>query len=160
MDAQSLLALYQAPLSSLGFPVTVIDEFIVQVDSGMFLLLTKRGADLSVLPEPAVHSVAWAPSVGALRRVVKMDIESDDGIVLDAPPFLSFDAPANYGKLQAECKARWPSSTLETASYRIATDGKFICRNIETPAASFHFRSPTHDNHEVPFVIKRKLAKG
>ncbi len=160
MNAEFLLTLHPAPLSSLGFAVAVVDEFIAQVDSNTFLLLTKYGADLSVLPEPVVHSVAWAASVGALRRVVKMEIESDEGIITNPPSSFFFGTSPAYGETQAECKARWPSCTLETASYRIATDGKFICRTIETPATSFHFRSLSHDNNERPFVIKRKLAKG
>jgi hypothetical protein len=160
MNIESLLSLHTAPVSSLGIAVTMVDEFIAQVDSNTFLLLTKYGVDFSVLPEPAVQSVAWASSVGALRRVVNMEIESDEDVVTNPPASSFFGISQSYGEIQAECKARWPSSTFETASYRIATDGRLICRNIETPAASFHFRSPSHDSNERPFVIVRKLAKG
>lgn len=160
MDAESLLTLHPAPLSSLAFAVTVVDEFIAQIDTNLFLLLTKYGADLTLLPEPVIHSVAWAVSVGALRRVVHMEVESDEVIITSPPSSLVFGTSPEYGKIQAECKMRWPSSTLETASYRIASDGKFICRSIETPTASFYFRSPIYDNNEPPFAIKRKLAKG
>jgi hypothetical protein len=159
MDAESLLTLHPAPLSSLGFTVTVIDKFIAQIDTNLFLLLTKYGTNLSVLPEPVIHSVAWAVSVGALRRVVHMEVESDEGIIASPPSSLVFGGSPAYGQIQRECQVRWPSSNLETASYRIASDGKFVCRYIETPAASFHFRSPIYDNNEFPFLVKRRLSK-
>lgn len=160
MDAESLLTLYPAPLSSLGFAVNVVDKFIAQIDTNLFLLLTKYGPNLTLLHEPVIHSLAWATSVGALRRVVHMEVESDEGLLTSPPLSLVFGTSPTYGMIQAECKVRWPSSTLETASYRIASDGKFSCRNIETPAASFHFRSAIYDNNESPFAIKRKLTKG
>ena len=160
MDISDLLELKRAPISTLKISMKPIDTYMAQVNSNIFLLFTKFAPDLSVLHEPDVTSFVWASSFGAVRRVLKFEIEADEGIFCAPPLLMIFNGNPTYEELLANCKARWPSATLETASYRIATDGKFICRNIETPIFSYHFRSSGHDDNEVPFVIEYKLPKG
>lgn len=157
MDASTLLAMKRSAISSLGFPVTMLDQSLAQADPNTFLLLSKFGLDFILLPEPDIAALVWATSVGAMRRIVKFEIEGDDGIVLAPPSAFTFGISPTYVELLKYCKAKWPSATMETASYRIASDGKFISREIETPDVSFYFRNPADQSDESPFVVKHKL---
>ncbi len=157
MQIASLLALRRAPISSLRFSFTQLKGNVAQIDSNVFLLLTKFGPDLSALSEREVTHVIWATSPGAICRVLDLAIEADDEVSLVPPLEMTFGAAPEYSALLASCKERWPSATLETASYRIASDGKFICRKIETRGVAYYFRQPEHNDKEVPFVIQHRL---
>lgn len=159
MDLQSLLALRRAPLSSLDVPMAVlIEPLLAQLDSNTFLVLSKYGPDLAPLAEAEVVRLAWAVSQGALRRVLNQEIEADRGGVSPPPPEMTFGVDATYESLRALVRERWPQCCIETASYRVATDGQFVCRNIETPQVSFHFRSPQPSASDSPIAIQHRLA--
>jgi hypothetical protein len=89
---------------------------------------------------------------------MKMDIEADDGASGIPPSAMTFGVTPKYGELASFCKRS--GFVFETASYRIASDGKFICRNIESKNVSFYFRDNAFNENEIPFVVKRKLAQG
>jgi hypothetical protein len=89
-----------------------------------------------------------------------MDIESDDGETMDVPAeFLPSGGTvtATYGEILRGLKNDKPRICQETASYRIASDGRFIHRRIETECFEFLFRNPEHDDSEPPYAIIRKL---
>ena len=159
MHIASLLAMRRSPISSLRFSFTRLTECLVQIDSNVFLLLTKFGCDLSTLAEPEVTHVIWATSAGAVRRVLDLAIEADDEVCLVPPMDMTFGVVPEYAALLATCKEKWPSATFETASYRIASDGRFVCREIETRSVAYYFRHPEHNDKEAPFLIKCRLSE-
>src|ERR1022692_2033318 len=159
MNLSALLLLKRSPISLLDFPFRIISDALAQVGPNLFLGLAKYDANLSVLSEREASHIIWSASLGAVQRVRNFEIEADELISAIPPVELTFGIPLDYERLLSHCKEVWPSSTLETASYRIASDGKFICRNIQTPVFSFHFRSHEHDLTEAPFVIQCKLAQ-
>ena len=109
---------------------------------------------------PFVYGIILAASDGAIRRAFLMEIESDDGKTLDVPAkFLPSGGAvaATYGEILRGIKNDKPKTCFETASYRIATDGRFIHRMIETERFAFFFRKPEHDDAEPPYAIIRKL---
>lgn len=138
----------------------MIDPLLAQVGEHTFLLLTPLGIDLMPLAEPEIAKVIWASSVGAVKRVVRRDIESDDSTIASPPKEFTFGIEPTYHGLLTKSQELFPSGVMESAAYRIATDGKFICREILTPNSSFHFRSNKGKMSEIPFVIQHQIARG
>ena len=135
---------------------------IYKVDDGVYLTVSSWRPDiLEDDPSgPFVGSVILAASDGAIRRALLREIESDDGKALDVPAeFLPSGGAveATYGEILRGLKNDKSKACFETASYRIATDGLFIHRKIETERFAFFFRKPEHDDTEPPYAIIRKL---
>lgn len=105
-----------------------------------------------------VVGILWAPSEGAARRARFMEIEADEGIVLDLPSWwLPEGIAPQYGDILRALTISTRGIAPESANYRIASDGKFICREIATRAYIYYFRGRRHDDSEPPFVVVRNL---
>lgn len=131
-----------------------------KISHGIYLSLSpfRHGSLEKDTTGPFVMGIVWAASDGALRRALIMEIESDDGAISDVPrDFLPASGASSYGKILHELKVSKPRTCLETAAYRIATDGRFIHRIIETERFAFYFRNSKNDDSEEPYVIVRKL---
>lgn len=108
---------------------------------------------------PLVTGIFWAASEGAAHRALLMDIEADDSLIGDVPEyFLPNSAGPTYGEI-VEALRRGGDSYLETASYRIATDGLFVHRTIKNEQFTFFFRGPEYNNGEKPYAAIKKLAE-
>ena len=135
---------------------------IYRMDAEIYLRLSLfRPGSLEKDPSgPFVNGIVLAANDGAVRRALLMDIESDDGEAISIPAdFLpsSCVTVTIYGEILRCLKDEKPKFCQETAEYRIATDGRFIHRMIETERFLFLFRSPEHDDSEVPYAVIRKL---
>ena len=140
-----------------------LSPWVYKVDKGIYLNISSfRPGSLAEDPhESFVYGIIIAGSDGAVRRAWLRDIESDDGKTMNIPAeFLPFGGAVEvtYGEILRGLKEKKPESLLETASYRIATDGRFIHRKIETEHFAFYFRKEKHDDSEPPYVILRKLT--
>lgn len=71
--------------------------------------------------------------------------------------FLPEKSGSTYGDILKTLKLENPKVLQETASYRIATDGDFVHRMIETEGVSFFFRNRKLHNNEKPYAIVRNL---
>lgn len=107
---------------------------------------------------PFVTGVFFIPDDGAARRVSALAIEEDQGAPLTVPScVLPDNATAEYGNVLAALRRMRPRVCQETAAYRIAKDGKFVHRTIETERYTFYFRGPEHDDKEQPYAVLFKF---
>ncbi|MCZ4324659.1 hypothetical protein [Pseudomonas anguilliseptica] len=151
--------------SPLAGVVEVIDQIsfisanIYKLSDNLYLRLTPSNAFFENGPDaPYVTAIIWAVSDGAVLRLSEAKIESDIGGVLEPPKeILPAVSEATYGEIISYFKNFPPKVCQEKASYRIATDGAFIHRVIETEGFLFAFRSPAHDSSEKPYAIIKKL---
>ena len=139
-----------------------LSSWIYRIDDGIYLSVSPfRPGSLEEDPSgPFVYGIVLAASDGAVRRAWSMEIELDDGKALDVPAeFLPSGGAvkATYGEILRGLKNDKSKACFETASYRIATDGLFIHRKIETERFAFFFRKPEHDDTEPPYAIILKL---
>ena len=135
---------------------------IYKVDDRIYLTVSSwRPGTLEEDPSgPFVDSIVLAASDGAIRRALLREIEADDDKTMNVPAeFLPSGGAvaATYGEILRGLKSDKPKACFETASYRIATDGRFIHRKIETERFAFFFRKPEFDDSEAPYTIIRKL---
>jgi hypothetical protein len=143
-------------------PNAFLSESAYRVGDGVYLQISSfpPGCLEDDPSGPFVYGIALAASDGAIRRAFLMELESDDGKTLDVPAeFLPSEGAvaATYGEILRGLKSDKPKVCFETASYRIATDGRFIHRKIETERFTFFFRKQEHDDSEAPYAIIRKL---
>lgn len=101
----------------------------------------------------------WAPTDGAAKRAILMQIEDDEQSEADAPvEMLLPGAPTTYGDIERELKTGRHGTYQQTASYRIAKDGAFVDRQIIAGPYTFHFRSREDDPSERPYAIQYRLS--
>lgn len=116
-----------------------------------------RGQDVEEGTDgPYVAGVMWATSEGAARRAWFLEIEADEGTDSDIPGWCM---PEGVAPRFGDIAHALGSSAMQFASYRIASDGKFVCRNIESRAYHYCFRGRGRNDSEPPFVAVRKLLE-
>jgi len=87
-------------------------------------------------------------------------IECDGGRRAEPPgDFLPPGSRAAYGEIVAALQSTKASPCHERAEYRIAVDGKFVHRVIETDAYTYYFRHLRDDQHEPPYAILVRLQR-
>jgi hypothetical protein len=163
MKLQDILALKRGvPFSAIvGAPVS--DAFISELDyrvaPGIYLSLSHlKPGTLKRDPDgPFLVGVLVAPDDGAAKRIVDMAVEDDAGAGLTVPDvMLPEGAKATYESILTGLKKVKPKVCLETGTYRIATDGLFVHRAIETPQATYYFRGKENNGNEAPFAVSLK----
>ena len=140
-------------------PDAFLSSSVYKVGQGVYLTLSAfKPSGLERAAEPNVVGTLWAPDDGAVRRALLMDVEADNGAIAAPPPtFLpSPDVRANYGAIFDSLKGGKPRVLQEFAAYRIATDGRFIHRVIETERCCYYFRGARDDDAEAPYAIVQK----
>ncbi|MFC3680297.1 hypothetical protein [Bacterioplanoides pacificum] len=106
-----------------------------------------------------VRSFLWADSDEAARRAVEMNIEAYSGPVNNNPVGIiqglddySYEGISDWLKHQGE-------NYQESAAYRIAVDGSFIHKKIETEKYSFLFLGEKVDPSDKVYAIVFKGNK-
>lgn len=162
MQIKNLLTLRKrTPLKSvlpLFEPERSLDQSLYRVEAGLYLLLTSFTETLEKhASAPFVSALIWATDDGAAQRAILMLIEEDEE-KLGIPPAELLPAgvsKAEYGAI-LEASRREAKVVQETAVYRVATDGRFVHRQIETEKHIFYFRHPRQDLREIPYAIMYK----
>jgi hypothetical protein len=161
MGLDSLMSLKK--LTPLSDAVGKIDtaaflgKSLYRIDSGIYLYLTKFGGGGANTEGPFLSGIFCAPDDRAMLRAAAMNIEEDSGSLLSPPAeFLPAKVPPEYGAILTWLKNMRPNVCQESASYRIADDGLFVHRTIETERFTFYFRSANDDDHEPPYAILYK----
>jgi hypothetical protein len=123
------------------------DGFIVAVRSKA----APRGAARTA------SAVMWAPNVSAARRALFLELEGDEGSEGMPPPemMVSQDALSYAAILKAAHSMGL--EVLESAQYRVATDGRFVQRVIRCSPWVYYFRART-GGRERPFAALRDLV--
>jgi hypothetical protein len=108
---------------------------------------------------PFATAVLYTGGYGSVSRIVHADIENDDNLYISNPNSLwpkdykfTYKGAINFFKDE-------DLSTIESASYRIATDGAFIFKSIENKKYKLFFRSSHIEDLEVPFAVLYKLKE-
>ncbi|WP_173061345.1 hypothetical protein [Sulfurimicrobium lacus] len=131
---------------------TSVTENIYQVQ-GAYLMTAHHFQDLSPAKEPIITLVIWAPSIGALKRAFAFDVDNDDDAVGEPPQELLLAPGATTWRSILDIAKAQGIRLLESASYRIMTDGAFVHRQLESRNYRVYFRS-RHDNPgESPYAI-------
>ncbi|MBN6207493.1 hypothetical protein JYK21_13545 [Ralstonia pickettii] len=141
-------------------PMAFLGKSLYRVGEGVYLQASQfKDLALTHNPNaPFVTGVLFTPDDGAARRISVLAIEEDQGAPLMAPPgVLPEGSACSYAAILAALKRAEPKVCLETASYRIATDGKFVHRTIETELYTFYFRASKHSDLEQPYALLYKL---
>jgi len=148
------------PLSKIALPAANVSPSIFQIEDEAFFIAQDYNA---VIVEdgagPYVTLLAWAPTLGALRRVLNLEAEADE-LVERMPPteMLLPGSNAEYGSLRRVARAGPRTSWLEHAAYRIAGDGQFSHRTLEVDSFAFHFRN-RGGTKDTPFCIYYRLPR-
>jgi len=88
-----------------------------------------------------------------------MEIEADEYAEVQPPAeMLLRGGPVTYGEILRELKRSERETFREWADYRVATDGAFVQRVVNTPPQSFCFRRPTEDHNERCYAIQHRLS--
>lgn len=136
--------------------------YIFKIGEGVYLRLSpyKPGSLEKSASGPFVNAIVWGASDGAVRRALLMELEADDWVSSSAPDeFLPAEGAKTYGTILGALRKARPRVCQEKAAYRIASDGQFVHRIIETERSTFCFRSPMHDGSDNPYVIIRRLEE-
>lgn len=141
-------------------PSAFLGKSLYRLGDGIYFYLSPfRSGNLGVDPAaPFLTGVFCMPDDGAAKRVTALEIEADHGTLLYPPKsFLPVESAPEYGAILTGLKKMKPKVCQETASYRIASDGLFVHRTIETERFTYYFRHADHDNHEPPYAILYKF---
>lgn len=160
MDVHDLVLVRK--LTPLSAVVTEVDsaaylgKSLYCLGGGIYLYLTKFGGAGSS-EGPFLSGFFCAPDDGAMMRVTAMNIEEDAGSILSLPVgLLPPEVFPKYGAILNWLRSMKPKVCHESASYRIALDGLFVHRTIETEKFTAYFRGAEDDDSEEPYAILYK----
>jgi len=154
------------PLTSLrlGKSVRINQDIYKVATNAYFFIVSEVVGRSSPTNGPFVTILVWAQSDGAVRRAMSREIEADTDQPARAvriPSEMKPEEQCNtYGDIidfLEKTENKWPFS--ETSSYRIATDGKFICRKVVFNNWVFMFRNSERKGSEAPFAIQYRLLE-
>lgn len=119
-------------------------------------IIAIRGKSTDRDDQRVASAVLWAPSRGAARRALFLDVEGDDGAIGRPPQEMLVGANAiSYEAIIAEARANG-LEVLAAADYRAATDGRFVQRVLRCSPWAFYFRSRSGKG-ECPYAVMRDL---
>src|SRR3569623_178638 len=146
------------PIGATGFAVKVLQEGLVQIDETTYLFTTPyKGKTFKVEPNgPFVSSLLWACDKGAALRAYSLAIEEDSMRNPTAIPadLLPEGSDSTYGAILKALKRGNPKVCMETACFRVTTDGAFVHRMIDTERYVYYFRNFKHYESELPYAIR------
>jgi len=147
MVTWSQLLAVPAGLSIEAFPFHLhhMTGALFRVQSEMFVIGTKSFSKTDPAMSRHVNTVLWATEADELS-VVTPPVE-----MLLRPDAMTYSAVLKAAKKQG-------LRMMESASYRIARDGKFVTRDLEARSWRFYFRLRDGDE-EQPFAIMRTLRQ-
>ena len=137
-------------------PAAYLGKSLYRLGNGAYIYLTKFGGVATESAGPFLSGLFCAPDDGAMMRVTGMDIEKDNGLLLARPVFLPAEMALEYGAILNWLKDMQPAVLQEAASYRIAVDGDFVHRTIETERYTVYFRGADDDFSEPPYAFLYK----
>lgn len=150
------------PISKLNCELIILNDNFYKISENQYCLSAPYNS-MSLVETPGgpfLTSFLWACSEGAARRAYLNNIESDDKVTVYPPSqILPYPDSKTYVSILKGLKQIGLKSVMEHGAYRIMSDGAFIHRVIESKIASYFFRSPKHDDREVPYAILWNLVE-
>lgn len=145
-------------IASLSASPRYLSEYLVQLCDDAYTVPLQHGPTLDPLPFDVAGLILWAPDEGAACRALSMEIERDSGLVGVVPEPLRICSRMNYAEIRKALRAMGQGDVLESASYRIATDGAFIHRELQNHRYAFFFRK-RGGNAEPPYAAAIHLPR-
>jgi hypothetical protein len=146
------------PLSEMTDSATPLGNGLYGIGQGQYLIAVPHNERMERDEKgPFVTGLLWAETDGAAKRAKQMEVEADDSRHTSSPPADLLPGNArSYGEIIAALK-RQGQSFQEYAEYRVATDGAFVHRTVETGLYSFFFRKVEHDDLDPCYAIQYTL---
>ncbi len=149
------------PIETLEIKSVLVAGNLFRVSDNCYLTAVGHNAQLKTSRSPLVTIAIWAESEGAARRACLGEIEADvarTGLSIPEQILLP-GKPATYGEIVATLYNARNGTFIESAVYRIASDGAFIHRVLHVGRREFCFRSLKEHKDEIPYAILRRLEK-
>ena len=153
---------YLSSIKELPFEGQLITKNIYRVNEQAYLFLVDYNVAYNKTKEngPFATLLFWTGNDGSAKRAFSRKIEEDkeQSIIIPPTEMLPSKEVNTYEKIINELKKN-KSTYMETASYRIATDGAYIHKEISVIPYTYYFRKREDDNNEVPYTISYKLQQ-
>lgn len=149
---------YNGPIDPMAFLV----GSLYRLADGVCLQTSKykNNEFIDSVDSPFVTGVLFVPGDDAAKRVSVMSIEDDTGAPLPIfPGILPGAVSPEYGSILSELNRIQSKVIQETAAYRIAVDGIFVHRTIETKNYIFYFRGCAFNDRESSYAVFHKLKR-
>ena len=153
------------PTTELPEPPVHLKDRLFRVAGTQYLICPPHNERFERVPSiPGfVGYLLWASHDGAARRAALMEVEADTS---DARPDFEIPPPelllpgnsATYGAVLREAKTGRHGRCLESASYRVGTDGAFVHRSIGVGPYTFFFRNRKDDPSDPCYAIEYLCA--
>jgi hypothetical protein len=150
---------WKSLIGYVGRPISALPQAPVEIFEGIYqygpayLRTVPYIRDLTPSSEPIITLIVWAASKGALERALFMNLEADDQATGVPPQELLLSPNATtWATIIANGKAKG-FSFMESAEYRIAKDGAFIQRKLQSRHYRAYFRSRHDQQDEQPYAI-------
>ncbi|MBB3827336.1 hypothetical protein [Xanthomonas arboricola] len=138
-----------------------IGSVLYKASDFVYFFVSKRaGVDLGITSSgDLVASVGICGGEGAARRAFNRQVELDDGTFLNVGELgIGLGEGSTYADIINFAQENGCKVVQETAAYRIATDGAFIHKMIETENWIFYFRSMECCDDELPYAFLGKMS--
>lgn len=148
------------PLDELNLSAVHLKDSLYRIEPCVYLQCVSHDRALRVSQgQRFVTALLWAQSDGAVQRAQLLRIEDDEPREAVPPSALLPGRDVRrYGPILETLAARGVKCQ-ESASYRVATDGEFVQRNIVAPPMTFHFRSLDDDDGDECYAIRYLLEE-
>ncbi|WP_137936090.1 hypothetical protein [Chitinivorax sp. B] len=164
MDIQDVFAIKRwtpiSDLTSSGNSFDKLGNSLYIAGENIYILVSpyKEGCLVSNPQAPFIAGILWACEPGAALRAITMEIEEDKGSVVPIPiSFLPNSCLPTYGAIRDTLMEIMPNGCIEAGSYRIASDGAFVHRKLDSREYTFFFRNPKGGESEEPYAALYKL---
>jgi hypothetical protein len=145
------------PINEFAIEIALINSNFGKISENLYIYLTEHN-DLTLITQPNgpfISAFLWACDESAAMRIYNHCFEDDKNIQIEPPIEL---LPKNSGPTYKEIlKNIKHVGIMESASYRIATDGAYVYKSIRSKYACYYFRNRKTDNNETPFAIQWKM---
>ncbi|WP_255990718.1 hypothetical protein [Chitinolyticbacter albus] len=157
LDSSIPFSLIGKPLAQASSEWEEVHGELVKVQKNLFAILDDT-ADGMARGEMPIHGMLWAVSTGAALRAWFSEVEADDGAtaLYVVSPQLTFK-PVTYSAILSYLKIS-DCPYVESASYRIMSDGKFVHKLIETKGTTYFFRDQEITDLEAAYAILHTRA--
>ena len=138
--------------------MALVEQTLFKIGDQQYAFTVPRNRALEKAPEaPFITAVIWASDDGAAQRASMKAIEEDGLSVSEPPRELLPDSQARtYSELVAILRKM--GTVREYATYRIASDGAFVHRVVESGNHSYFFRGRDAKADELPYAIRIGLT--
>jgi hypothetical protein len=146
-----------SPINELGLKINPISDRFGKISENLFVYNSRLdySKKREISEGPFISAFLWACDESAAMRIYNHCFEDDKNIQIEPPIEL---LPKNSGPTYKEIlKNIKHVGIMESASYRIATDGAYIYKSISSKYACYYFRNRKTDNNEIPFAIQWRM---